>query len=469
MRLKEKKKFQLKAPNPMLLLAVMVLICALATYIVPAGVFDRVTDPNTGKLVVDPNSFHFVEQNPIGLFDLFQSFTLGLQNSAQIIFFLFIIGGAFGVMDATGAIKCGMGNMVKKVAGREILLVPVTMIVFGLGSCFAANYEELLPFVPLLIPICIAMGFDSLTALGIVFAAAGAGYGGGCTNAFTVGVAQGIAGLPLFSGIELRFAAFVALLGVSIVYIMRHAYKVKRNPASGSMYELDRQREEVIDLNTVEPLTKRQIAVILIFVGGIAALIIGVLQFGFYIDELAAIFLVVAILAGMAGGLSPNTIVDEFLKGCGNLLFANMMIGMCSAATMTMTNAQILDTIVNALASLLTGLPPILSACGMFVVQDLINILIPSGSGQAAVTMPIMAPLADLLGVTRQTAVLAFQFGDSFTNVVTPTGSTIMAALAMSKIPYGKWLKFFLPLFFLWWLVAFAFLIYATVTGYGPF
>lgn len=469
MSTKEKRRFQLRAPNPMLILVAIVLICAAATWFVPAGVFDRVLDPNTGKMVVDPNSFHFVEQNPIQLFDLFKAFTLGLQNSAQIIFFLFIIGGAFGVMDATGAIKCGMGNMVKKVAGKEILLIPVTMIVFGLGACFAANYEELLPFVPLLIPICIAMGFDSLTALGIVFAAAGAGYGGGCTNAFTVGVAQGIAGLPLFSGFELRLAAFIALLAVSIVYIMVYAARVKRNPAGSSMYELDRQRTDVIDLDSVEPLTKRQAAVILIFVGGIVALVVGVLKFGFYIDELSAIFLVVAILTGAVGGLSPNRIVDEFVKGCGNLLFANLMIGMCSAATMIMTNANILDTIINALAGLLTGLPAVLSACGMFVVQDLINVLIPSGSGQAAVTMPIMAPLGDLLGVTRQTAVLAFQFGDSFTNVVTPTGSTIMAALAMSKIPYGKWLKFFLPLFFLWWLVACAFLIFATVTGYGPF
>lgn len=469
MKTKEKKKFKLEAPNPMLILAAIVLICAIATYIVPAGMFDRVADPNTGKMVVDPNSFHYVEQNPIGLFDLFKSFTLGLQKSSDIICFLFIIGGAFGVMDATGAIKCGMGNMVKKVSGKELLLIPVCMIVFGLGSCFAANYEEFLPFIPLLIPICMAMGFDSLTALAIVFASVGAGYGGGCTNAFTVGVAQGIAGLPLFSGFGLRLAAFIVLLTVSIVFVMRYARKVKKNPTLSAVYDIDKARQDVINLDEVEPLTKRQIMVILIFVGGIVALVVGVLKFGFYIDELAALFLIVGILAGIAGGMTPNQIVEHFVKGCGDLLFANLMIGLCSAATSVMNNANILDTIVYALANLLTGLPAMLSACGMFIVQDLINILIPSGSGQAAVTMPIMAPLADLLNVTRQTAVLAFQFGDSFTNVITPTGSTLMAALAMSKIPYNKWLKFFIPLFFLWWIVAFGFLIYATAIGYGPF
>ena len=467
---KEKKKITtMKAPNPILILVAILLFCAVATYIVPAGVFDRIADPSTGRMIVDPNSFHYVEQNPVKLFDIFKSLTLGLQKSSDVIFFLFIIGGAFGIMDATGAIRSGMGNMVKKMAGKELFLIPVCMLIFGMGSCFAANYEEFLVFVPLSIPICIAMGFDSLTALGIVFGAAGAGYAGGCTNAFTVGVAQSISGLPMFSGIGLRFAAFVALLGVSIVYVMFRAIRVKKNPMSSAMYEIDRKREDAIDLSSVPALTKRHILVLIIFVGGIIGMVVGVLEFGFYIDELAALFLVVGILAGVCGGLTPNQIVDEFLKGCNNLLFANMMIGLCSATTIIMTNANIMDTIIHALAQTLVGLPPMLTACGMFVVQDLINLLVPSGSGQAAITMPIMAPLADLIGVTRQTAVLAFQFGDSFTNVITPTGGTIMAALAMAKVPYSKWFKYLIPLFFLWWLVAFALLIYATISGYGPF
>ena len=467
---KEKKRItSMKAPNPILILVVIVLFCAVATYIVPAGVFERVADPSTGRMIVDPNSFHYVEQNPVKLFDIFKSLTLGLQKSSDVIFFLFIIGGAFGIMDATGAIRSGMGNMVKKMAGKELFLIPVCMLIFGMGSCFAANYEEFLVFVPLIIPICIAMGFDSLTALGIVFGAAGAGYAGGCTNAFTVGVAQSISGLPMFSGIGLRFAAFVALLGVSIVYVMVRAIRVKKDPMSSAMYEIDHRREDTIDLSSVPALTKRHILVLIIFVGGIIGMVVGVLEFGFYIDELAALFLVVGILAGVCGGLTPNQIVDEFLKGCNNLLFANVMIGLCSATTIIMTDANIMDTIINALAQTLVGLPPMLTACGMFVVQDLINLLVPSGSGQAAITMPIMAPLADLIGVTRQTAVLAFQFGDSFTNVITPTGGTIMAALAMAKVPYSKWFQYLIPLFFLWWLVAFAFLIYATSSGYGPF
>ncbi|MCB6608552.1 AbgT family transporter [[Clostridium] symbiosum] len=469
MKEKKEKKFKLKAPNPVIILVVIILLSAIATYVVPAGVFERVEDAVTGRMVVDPTTFHYVTQNPVKPFDIFMSLTLGLQKSGDVIFFLLIIGGAFGVMDATGAIKTGMGNMVRKMSGKEILLIPVCMTVFGLGSCFAANFEEFLAFVPLVIAVCLAMGFDSITAIGMVYGAAGAGYAGGCTNPFTVGVAQGIAGLPMFSGFGLRMAAFIALLAVSIAYVTWYGMRVRKNPERSDMYGVDMGEQISIDVNDIPTLTTRHKLVLLTFVGGIVALIVGVIKFGFYIDELAAIFLIVAILSGIFGGLRPGKIADEFIKGCGNLLYACLMIGLCSAATLILQNASILDTIINFLAGLLRGLPASLSACGMFIVQDIINVLIPSGSGQAAVTMPIMAPLADLIGVTRQTAVLAFQFGDSFTNIVAPTCGTIMAALAMGKISFGKWIKFMAPMFFMWWAVAFVFLIYAATVGYGPF
>lgn len=250
---------------------------------------------------------------------------------------------------------------------------------------------------------------------------------------------------------------------------MWYALRIRKNPQLSLVHDVDMGNMANIDMNNVQKITKRHIAVLLIFAGTIIALVVGVVKFGFYIDELAALFLISGILAGIAGGLKPGQIADEFVKGCGNLLFACVMIGLCSAATLILQNANILDTIINFLAGLLKGLPSTFSACGMFVIQDIINILIPSGSGQAAVTMPIMAPLADLIGVTRQTAVLAFQFGDSFTNIIAPTGGTIMAALAMGKISYGKWAKFFLPLLGLWWIVSFGILIFATITGYGPF
>ncbi|MCI5622518.1 MULTISPECIES: YfcC family protein [Anaerostipes] len=465
----KKKKIQIKALNPMVLLAIIIVLCAIATYIVPAGEYERVMDAATNREVVDPNTFHYVKQNPVGIFALFMSVTLGLQRAGYIIFFLFIIGGMFQIMEATGAIHNGMSLVVKKMAGKELLMIPVCMIIFGCGSCFAGNFEEFLAFVPLVLSVCIAMGFDSLTAIGIIFCSAASGYAGAMTNAFTVGVAQGIAGLPMFSGLGFRAGVFVVLMTVSIIFVMLYARKVKKNPKSSLVYEFDKDKKHDLKLEDDVNLTTRQKLVLLTLLGVMIAMVIGIVKFGFYIDELAALFLIAGLIAGFVGGLKPGEIADEFLKGCGNLLFAGVMIGLCNAAIIIMEDANIMDTVIHALAGLLNGLPPKLSACGMFVVQDLFNVLVPSGSGQAAITMPLMAPLADLIGITRQTAVLAFQMGDAFTNVMAPTGGELLAACAMAKIPWGKWAKWLIPLFIIWWIVAFAALTLAVQIGYGPF
>ena len=208
---------------------------------------------------------------------------------------------------------------------------------------------------------------------------------------------------------------------------------------------------------------------LLTFLLTIVCLVIGVTKLGFYIDELAALFLIMGIVAGVIGGLKPAQVADSFVKGCSNMLLPCLMVGLCKATTIIMTDANIMDTIIHALASVLNKVPSTFTAFGMFVVQDIFNIIVPSGSGQAAITMPIMAPLADLVGVTRQTAVLAFQFGDAFTNPITPASGMTMSCLAIAGVPYNKWLKFMLPLLALWWVAAFVFLTYATVTGFGPF
>lgn len=380
-----------------------------------------------------------------------------------------MIGGMFQIMEATGAIKNGMTLVVKKMAGKELLMIPVCMMVFGCGSAFAGNFEEFLAFIPLMLGVCLAMGFDSLVAVGIVFCSAASGYAGAMTNAFTVGVAQGIAGLPMFSGMGFRAVVFLALMAVSITYVMVYARKVKKNPQASLVYEFDKNKERDINLDGDVSLSTRQKLVLLTLLGVMIAMVVGIVKFGFYIDELAALFLIGGIIAGVIGGLKPGQMADEFLKGCENLLFAGVMIGLCNAALIIMEDANIMDTIIHALAGLLSGLPPTLSACGMFIVQDVFNVLVPSGSGQAAITMPLMAPLADLIGVSRQTSVLAFQLGDAFTNVMAPTGGELLAACAIAKIPWGKWAKWLFPLFILWWVVAFIALIVAVKIGYGPF
>lgn len=465
----KKKKIQIKALNPMVLLSIIIVGCAIATYLVPAGQYDRILDAATGRELVDPETFHYVDQNPVGIFSLFMSITLGLQRAGYIIFFLFMIGGMFQIMEATGAIRNGMTLVVKKMAGKELLMIPVCMLVFGCGSAFAGNFEEFLAFIPLMLGVCLAMGFDSLVAIGIVFCAAASGYAGAMTNAFTVGVAQGIAGLPMFSGMGFRAVVFIVLLSVSIIYVMVYARKVKKNPQASLVYEYDKNKESQIDLDKDVSLSTRQKLVLLTLLGVMAAMVIGIIKFGFYIDELAAVFLIGGLIAGFVGGLKPGEIADEFLKGCENLLFAGIMIGFCNAALIIMEDGNIMDTIIHSLAGLLGNLPPSLSACGMFVIQDIFNILVPSGSGQAAITMPLMAPLGDLIGVTRQTTVMAFQLGDAFTNVMAPTGGELLAACAIAKIPWGKWARWLFPLFLIWWVVAFIVLIVAVQIGLGPF
>lgn len=461
----------IQAINPIVLLMIILVIAAIATYIVPAGSFDRVLDKATDREIVNPATFKYIAQKPIGIFDFFMSVTLGMQHAAQIIFFLFIVGGAFAVIDKTGALAACLANTVQKTKGKEILFIPFCMIIFGCGSCFAGNFEEWLVFIPLMISVSVAMGFDSMTGISVVFCAACAGYGGAMTNPFTVGVAQGIAGLPMFSGILFRGVVFVVLLSVAIVYVMHYAHKIHKNPELSIVRDIDLKynSELKIDTEKLPKITTRHKLVLATFGLAIVFLVYAVIKLGFYIDELAALFLIVGLIAGIVGGLKPGAIADAFLDGCNNMLFACVVIGLCNASLVILQNASIMDTIIHSLAGLLKGLPATVSACGMFIVQDIFNLVVPSGSGQAAITMPIMAPLADLIGLTRQTAVLAFQMGDAFTNLITPTSGEIIAAIAMAKIPYSRWLKWFVPLFFMWWVVAFGALIIAVLTNYGPF
>ena len=467
---KMKKKKELKALNPMLFLVAIMLIVTVASYIVPVGSYDRVMVD--GQEIVDPESYHSVERSPITPFNLLVSVTLGMQRGSAIIFFLLIIGAMFAILDGTGAINAGMTNIVRAMKGKEFLMIPVCMIVFGMGSAFCANFEEFLAFVPLVLACCLTMGFDSLTAVGIIFCAAAAGYGGAITNAFTTGIAQSIAGLPMFSGMGLRIAVFAVLLTVSIIYVTWHALRVKKNPQLSSTYEMDLVTAKNVALNVDNsiPLTTRQKIVLVIFIGGIAFTVYGIIAKGYYIDELAGIFLAIGIIGGLVGGLRPGEICEHFEKGCVNMLFPCLMVGLANSVIILLEQSNMMDSIIHLLASALNGLSPMLTAFGMFITTDLFNVLIPSGSGKAAIVMPIMVPLADMMDITRQTSVLAFQLGDAFTNVMAPTGGEILAALAMcGGVSFKKWMKYLLPLFIVWWIVAFIFLAIAVQTGYGPF
>ena len=295
-----------KAPNPIIILVCVIAFCALAGYIIPAGVYDRVKDVHTGRMVVDPATFHYVAQNPTGFMDFFTSINKGFKGGITIIAFLFMVGGSLNILAKTGAIVAGLSTLVKKMRNNSLLLIPVLMTTLATFSTLAGCNEEYLAFTPLVVSVCLALGFDSLTALGILFCSVAAGYGAGCTQPFSVGVAQGIAGVPIFSGLPYRVGLFFVLLIINIAFVMYHARKVKNNPESSPVYEIDKVKTHEINLDEHPALTGRQ-AICLALLGlNFVGIIVGVLKFDFYMNEISALFIIMGILSGIICRLSPR-------------------------------------------------------------------------------------------------------------------------------------------------------------------
>ncbi|MBQ8562461.1 MAG: YfcC family protein [Firmicutes bacterium] len=464
-----KKKKEKKELNPIVIVVAVILLAAICTYILPAGQFERVVDETTGAEMVVPGSYVEIEKSPITLMGLLTSITLGMQGAGSIVFFLLIVGGVFGIVQETGAIHAGIGNLVKTLGNKQMLLIPVCITVFGIISSTAACCEEYLAILPLMYTACIALGFDSIIAMMLLMGVSAMGFASSLANPFTVGVAQGIAGLPTFSGIELRIALLVVLIIVTTAYVMLYGKRILKNPQLSPMYEIDKANAKPIDLSAVEKLTGRQIGVLTVFMGGFVFIAVMVITKGYYMDELSALFIAIGLICAAIAGMGPSRICDAFMAGAKDMLMAAMLVGFCKSATIILSDANVFDTLINAMGTALDGLNATLAAIGMYLLQTVFSIAVPSGSGQAAMTMPFMAPLSDLLGITRQTAVLAYQLADSFTNVVTPVSGVLMGALTICHIPWKTWFKWLVPLWGIWILVAFGFLIFAVQTNYGPF
>lgn len=462
-----KKKFSM--PHTYILLISIAIMAAILTYVIPAGSYERKVDSETGKEYVVADSFHNVDQTPVTPFGVVKAIPKGMNQGSQIIFFILLIGGSFGIIQKTGAINAGIGKIVSKIRGKEKLVIPVLVLVFSFAGAVIGCAEELMPFYPIIISLCLALGFDTITGTAIVLIGAGAGFAGAFLNPFTVGVAQGIAGLPLFSGIAYRVFCYIILVSTTICYIYRYANKIQKHPELSVTYEEDKLKRNKSHMQGVEEFTTKHKLVLIVFALGIISLSYGVMKLGFYITELAAIFIIIGIVGGLVAGLKLNEIADEFVNGAKDMVLGALMVGFATAIMVVLTEGNIIDTIIHSMANTIMNLPPALSGVGMFIIQSLTNIFIPSGSGQAAVSMPIMAPIADLAGITRQTAVLAYQFGDGFSNVISPTSGYFMASLAIAGVKWDKWAKWMLPLFLIWTLLGAALVIISVYINYGPF
>jgi uncharacterized ion transporter superfamily protein YfcC len=464
-----------KFPHVYVILFIVIIVSAILTYVLPSNQYDfQVKDGKTSKLI-DPNSYHAVPGNPVDPWKMVLSVPQGMKEVANIIFFIFIVGGAFSILQSTGAIESGIRKLVNALGGKgtgsdwkDGLLLFIIVAAFSFGGCSFGMAEEALVFIPMLVPLAIAMGYDSLVGLALALVGPCAGFTGAFLNPFTLQVAQGFVGLPLLSGMGYRVIIFIIQTIVAFGFIYWYALRVKRNPKLSVMYEADLKREK-IDLEASKPFTVRHGIVLLVMVATFALLIYGVNAWGWYIDEIAACFLAMGIVCGFVGGMGPSKIAESFVEGSTALTVGALVVGVARAILVILNEGAILHTIVHGMAAAVAGLPPALSAIGMYVVQIIISVIIPSGSGMAAVTMPIMGPLATLLGMTQQTAVLIYQFADGFTNIIIPTSGYLLAGVALAKVPYEKWVKWYAPLFGIFLVLGAVFVVIAQAMNYGPF
>lgn len=465
--MEETKKKKFAVPHVYILLFALIAICSILTYIIPAGSYDMMMVDK--REVVNASTFHNVAQTPVTLMQFLTAVPRGMQESAQIIFFIFIVGGTMAVIQETKSIEAGMGRLIKAMRNASILIIPIVMLFFSICGSVFGMAEETIPFIPIFVSLCLAMGFDSLTGVAIVFCGAGAGFAGAFMNPFTVQVAQGIAELPLLSQTPFRVVMYVCFVALAILFVMRYAMKVKKNPQLSPMHAFDQTREDTVDLEELPNFGGKEKSILIVFVLAIILLVFGVIKWGWYMDEIAALFLGMSFIVAIIARMGFNNYANVLGRGMADIASGALVVGFARGILVVMTDGQILHTILHAAAEGLSKLPSMISAVGMYIFQCLLNFIVPSGSGQAAVSIPIMAPLGDLVGVTRQTATIAFQLGDGISNIFTPTSGYFMAGLAIAKVPWSKWAKWILPLIGLEYLMGAIFVIVAQAMHLGPF
>lgn len=459
-KLSNKKSF--KMPGTAALLMFMILLAAVLTYIIPAGEYQRAFDEATNRTLVVADTFTRIAQTPVGIGQILSSAYRGLVNAAEIIAFVFIVGGAFGIISRSGAINAGLEKLIRKFSGRESVLIAIIMTAFAICGATFGMAEESLPFVTILVTAAIALGFDEVVGVAMVVIGIYCGYSAGPLNPFNTGIAQGIAELPLFSGLGLRVVLMAGALVIAIHHTVRYGKKIKRNRI------LSNQKLEKTD--EMYELTSTRKVILCILLITIVILIFGVLKYGWYFTEISALFMLMGIIVGMINYKGNfNTFTSEFLKGAGEMTTAAIFIGLSRAILVVLQDGNIMDTIVYGISIPLKSLNSIFAAWGMYFTQGIINFAIPSSTGQAVVVMPIMSSISDVIGTTRQVAVLAYQAGDGFWNMITPTHPVVMASLGLAGISFNKWFKFAGALVLKWTIWILVVLAIAVSIGWGPF
>jgi uncharacterized ion transporter superfamily protein YfcC len=506
---------KVKIPHTFVILFLIILIGGLLTWLLPGGAYERVTvmDNGVAREVVKNGSFQYISGDP-QTWQVFSAFYHGFISKSNIIVFILMVGGAFWIINQSRAIDVGIFSFLRltrrletirfiKVLGMDNIVVAMIMLMFSLFGAIFGMSEETIAFVIIFVPLSISMGYDSLVGVSMCFVAAGLGFAGAILNPFTVGIAQGLSGIPLFSGIEYRFFCWLVLNIAGISYVLTYMKKLRRDPTLSLVYHNDQQWRNASgnDLGNIDyhrpisawvvyfiillgliifsleyPMTTMEVGnnafrvpivpvlsglfaftsltglrksvhffILNLLLYTILFIIVGVMGYDWYIMKIAAIFLAMGIFSGIAASQTGSNIADLFLKGVKDIMMAAIVVGLAGGIVYILEEGRIIDTLLHSMAEGMKDVGKVGSVGVMYVFQTLLNILMPSGSGQAALTMPIMAPFSDLIGISRQTAVLVFQFGDGFTNMITPTSGVLMGVLGIAKIPYDKWFRWFLP------------------------
>ncbi len=451
-----------KIPHPYTIIFCMIIFMAVLTYILPAGEFERYE--SEGRTLVLAGSYHKVTQNPQGITAILMAPIRGIINASSVVAFVLIVGGAFGIIGATGAIEAGLNRAVKVLRGKELFVIPITMILFSLGGTTFGMAEETLPFYLIFIPLALAMGYDSLTGFMMISIGADTGTAASTVNPFSVGIAQAIAELPPGSGVGYRFIQYIIYITVGISFVMWHANRVKKNPEKSPVYELDKKNREFFlkkldNKDSVVEFSPRHGIILSSFAVGIGVMIWGLVFKEWYIEEVSMVFLAVGLFAGIAGKMGQQKMAESFVTGCKDLVYAAVIIGLARGILIVAQDGKIIDTILSSAAGVLEGLPSPVFVTLMLLVQNCIAFLVPSTSGHAALTIPVLAPLGDLVGVHRQVIVTAFHYGASITGMVTPSAGVLMGALGLARIPWDKWARFIWPLLLIYWCIAATYLI----------
>ncbi|MEM8486606.1 MAG: TIGR00366 family protein [Bacteroidota bacterium] len=456
--------FRFKVPHTLVLLFIMIVIAYALTWMLPAGTFEMVTNDHNREVVV-PGTYTLLEGVArLPIWSIVTVIPRGLEAAQGIIFFVFLIGGSLAVIRTTGSIDAALARLLRRFGNRPAWLIFIGMLVVAIGASTIGMSEEFIPLTVVLLTLCVGMRMDAITAAGILVIGSGIGYGVAALNPFTVLVAQEVAGVPLISGIEYRLAISLPFFLIGFFHMWRYAKKIRSNPAASLVHDVPEAQlpeEEA----TVE-LSGRHVTILWITIATLILLVWGIISHGWYFVELGAVFVVLAVVVGLVAGLPLDKIARSFTAGAAELTGTALLIGFARAIELILTDGQVMHTIVNGLATPLENAGAEIAASGMLVIQSVFNFFIPSGSGQAYVTMPLMAPIADIVGVSRQVAVLAYQMGDGFMNMIIPTGPVLMGILGIAGIPYGRWFKFIWPLAVQLVIAGSVALIIATWIGY---